>query len=173
MLVSKKDGDLSGSAIAVTIEGTRPLVIETQALVSSAVYGTPQRSATGYNPKRLHMILAILEKRAGFKLASKDVFLNITGGIKIDDPAIDLAVITAILSSEKDKTIPQNYCFAAEIGLAGEIRPVQRINQRISEAEKLGFEKIFISKFNTLDAKTSNIEIVYISKIEELYNLLF
>jgi len=173
ILISEKDGDLSGSAIAVTLEGIRPLVIEIQALVSSAVYGTPQRSATGYNPKRLHMILAVLEKRAGFQLASKDVFLNITGGIKIDDPAIDLAVITAILSSDNDKAIPQNYCFSAEIGLAGEIRPVQKINQRISEAEKLGFEKIFISKFNTFSFKNPNIEIISISKIEELYNLLF
>jgi DNA repair protein RadA/Sms len=173
ILISEKDGDLSGTALAATLEGMRPLMIEIQALVSSAVYGTPQRSATGYNLKRLNMILAVLEKRAGFRLGAKDVFLNITGGIHIDDPAIDLAVVTAILSSNNDESIPQNYCFAAEIGLAGEIRPVNRIEQRISEAEKLGFEKIFISKFNKFARKHFDIEIVAVSKIEEIYNLLF
>ena len=139
ILISKKDADLSGSAIASTLEGIRPLMIEVQALVSTAVYGTPQRTTTGYNLKRLHMVLAVLEKRAGFKLAAKDVFLNITGGISIDDPAIDLAVVASILSSNQDVAISPNVCFAAEIGLAGEIRPVSKIDQRISEAKKLGY----------------------------------
>ena len=173
ILISEKDADLSGTALAATLEGMRPLMIEIQALVSSAVYGTPQRSATGYNLKRLNMILAVLEKRAGFRLGAKDVFLNITGGIHIDDPAIDLAVVTAILSSNNDEPIPQNYCFAAEIGLAGEIRPVNRIEQRISEAEKLGFDKIFISKFNKLARKNFDIDFVMVSKIEDIYNILF
>ncbi len=173
ILISEKDADLSGTALAATLEGMRPLMIEIQALVSSAVYGTPQRSATGYNLKRLNMILAVLEKRAGFRLGAKDVFLNITGGIQIDDPAIDLAVVTAILSSNNDEPIPQNYCFAAEIGLAGEIRPVNRIEQRISEAEKLGFDKIFISKFNKFARHNFTIDIVTVSKIEEVYAILF
>ena len=173
ILISEKDGDLSGTAIAATLEGMRPLMIEVQALVSSAVYGTPQRSATGYNLKRLNMILAVLEKRAGFRLGAKDVFLNITGGIHVDDPAIDLAVITAILSSNNDEAIPQNYCFAAEIGLAGEIRAVNKIEQRISEAEKLGFDKVFVSKFNKISKKNRGISVVPISKIEDLHTLLF
>ena len=173
ILISEKDGDLSGTAIAATLEGVRPLMIEVQALVSSAVYGTPQRSATGYNLKRLNMILAVLEKRAGFRLGAKDVFLNITGGIHVDDPAIDLAVISAILSSNNDEAIPQNYCFAAEIGLAGEIRGVNKIEQRISEAEKLGFDKVFVSKFNKITKKNRGISVVPISKIEDLYTLLF
>ena len=173
ILISEKDGDLSGTAIAATLEGMRPLMIEVQALVSSAVYGTPQRSATGYNLKRLNMILAVLEKRAGFRLGAKDVFLNITGGIHVDDPAIDLAVISAILSSNNDEAIPQNYCFAAEIGLAGEIRAVNKIEQRISEAEKLGFDKVFVSKFNKISKKNRAISVVPISKIEDLYTLLF
>ena len=135
VLLSKSDSGLSGTAIASTIEGMRPLMIEIQALVSTAVYGTPQRSATGYNAKRLNMLLAVLEKRAGFRLGAKDVFLNITGGITVDDPAIDLAVVAAILSSNSDVPIEKNVCFAAEIGLAGEIRPVQRVEQRILEAD--------------------------------------
>jgi len=173
ILISKKDGDLSGTAIAATVEGTRPLMIEVQALVSTAVYGTPQRSSTGYNIKRLNMILAVLEKKAGFKLGAKDVFLNITGGISVNDPAIDLAVITSILSSNEDEPIPQNYTFAAEVGLAGEIRPINRIEQRISEAEKLGFDKIFISKFCKVSQQDVDIEIVKISTIEELVKLIF
>lgn len=173
ILISKKEGDLSGTAIAATLEGMRPLMIEVQALVSTAVYGTPQRSSTGYNLKRLNMILAVLEKRAGFRLGSKDVFLNITGGISVDDPAIDLAVIVAILSSSEDEAIPQNYTFAAEVGLAGEIRPVNRVDQRIGEAEKLGFEKIFISKFCKISQKNTSIEITKVSKIEDLVNKLF
>ncbi|MFT6755551.1 MAG: DNA repair protein RadA/Sms, partial [Urechidicola sp.] len=168
ILISQKDESLSGTAIAATLEGMRPLMIEVQALVSTAVYGTPQRSATGYDLKRLNMLLAVLEKRAGFKLGAKDVFLNITGGIKVDDPAIDLAVISAILSSNEDDAIPQDYCFAAEIGLSGEIRPVNRIEQRILEAEKLGFKKIFVSKFNKFSKKNYSIEVVLVSKVEEV-----
>jgi DNA repair protein RadA/Sms len=173
ILISQKDESLSGTAIAATLEGMRPLMIEVQALVSTAVYGTPQRSATGYDLKRLNMLLAVLEKRAGFKLGAKDVFLNITGGIKVDDPAIDLAVISAILSSNEDDAIPQDYCFAAEIGLSGEIRPVNRIEQRILEAEKLGFKKIFVSKFNKFSKKNYSIEVVLVSKVEEVFNELF
>jgi len=173
ILISKKDGDLSGTAIAATLEGMRPLMIEVQALVSTAVYGTPQRSATGYNLKRLNMILAVLEKRAGFRLGAKDVFLNITGGIAVDDPAIDLAVVAAVLSSNEDEPVPQNYAFAAEVGLAGEVRPINRVEQRISEAEKLGFDKIFISKFCKISQQDNAIEIIKISTIEDLVGLLF
>ena len=173
ILISQKDESLSGTAISATLEGARPLMIEIQALVSTAVYGTPQRSSTGYNIKRLNMLLAVLEKRAGFRLGAKDVFLNITGGIKIDDPAIDLAVIGAILSSNEDEAIPQEYCFAAEVGLSGEIRPINRVDQRILEAEKLGFTKIFISKFNKIVKKDYTIKVVLVSKIEDIYTQLF
>ncbi|MGH1386537.1 DNA repair protein RadA [Kordia sp.] len=173
ILISKNADELSGTAIAATLEGARPLMIEIQALVSTAVYGTPQRSTTGYNAKRLNMILAVLEKRAGFKLAAKDVFLNITGGISIDDTAIDLAVIAAILSSNEDEEISKTNCFAAEIGLAGEIRPVNRIDQRILEAEKLGFTTFFASKHNKISLKNTKINIVLISRIEDLVSHLF
>ena len=173
VLISKNDEDLSGTAIAATVEGMRPLLIEIQALVSTAVYGTPQRSATGFNAKRLNMLLAVLEKRAGFKLGAKDVFLNITGGISVDDPAIDLAVMAAILSSNSDIAIEKGICFAAEVGLAGEIRPVQRVDQRILEAEKLGFSKIFVSKNNKIGLKQSGIQIQKVSKIEDVVALLF
>ena len=173
VLISKNDENLSGTAIAATVEGMRPLLIEIQALVSSAVYGTPQRSATGYNAKRLNMLLAVLEKRAGFKLGAKDVFLNITGGISVDDPAIDLAVVAAILSSNDDIAIAKGICFAAEIGLAGEIRPVQRIDQRILEAEKLGFSEIYVSKNNKITLRNTRIDIKLVSKIEELVIGLF
>jgi len=173
ILISQKDESLSGTAISATLEGMRPLMIEVQALVSTAVYGTPQRSSTGYNIKRLNMLLAVLEKRAGFRLGAKDVFLNITGGIKVDDPAIDLAVVAAILSSNEDEAIPQEFCFAAEVGLAGEIRPINRVEQRIIEAEKLGFTKIFVSKFNKFAKKNYAIKIVLVSKIEDIYNNLF
>jgi DNA repair protein RadA/Sms len=173
ILISEKDESLSGTAIGATLEGMRPLMIEVQALVSTAVYGTPQRSVTGYNIKRLHMILAVLEKRAGFRLGAKDVFLNIAGGISVDDPAIDLAVVAAILSSNEDEAIPQDYCFAAEVGLAGEVRPVNRIDQRISEAEKLGFSTIIVSKFNKIASKNYKIKVVLVSKIEEVFNTLF
>jgi DNA repair protein RadA/Sms len=173
ILISKNDEGLSGTAIASTIEGMRPLMIEIQALVSSAVYGTPQRSTTGYNAKRLNMLLAVLEKRAGFKLAAKDVFLNITGGISVDDPAIDLGVIAAILSSNEDIAIEKGICFAAEVGLAGEIRPVQRVEQRILEAEKLGFDTIFVSKNNKITLKNTAIKIQLVAKIEDVANYLF
>lgn len=168
ILISKKDEELSGNAIAATLEGMRPLMIEVQALVSTAVYGTPQRSATGFNAKRLNMLLAVLEKRAGFRLGAKDVFLNITGGINVDDPAIDLAVVAAILSSNEDVAIQKDICFAAEVGLSGEIRPIQRVEQRILEAEKLGFSTIFVSKYNKISLKNSSIRIQLISKIEDL-----
>jgi len=173
ILISKKDADLSGTAIASTLEGVRPLMIEIQALVSTAVYGTPQRSTTGYNLKRLHMILAVLEKRAGFKLGSKDVFLNITGGIKVDDPAIDLAVVAAILSSNQDIAISPNVCFAAEVGLAGEIRPVSKIDQRILEAEKLGYTSFVASKYNKITIKNHKIKLILVGKIEEAFATLF
>ena len=173
ILISEKDSDLTGTAISATLEGMRPLMIEVQALVSTAVYGTPQRSATGYNVKRLNMLLAVLEKRAGFQLGTKDVFLNIAGGIKVEDPAIDLAVVCAILSSNEDISIAQDICFAAEVGLSGEIRAVNRIDQRISEAEKLGFKKIILSKFNKITTKNHEIEIIQVSKIEEVFKLLF
>lgn len=173
VLISKNEEDLSGTAIAATVEGMRPLLIEIQALVSTAVYGTPQRSATGFNAKRLNMLLAVLEKRAGFKLAAKDVFLNITGGISVDDPAIDLAVLAAILSSNADISIEKGICFAAEVGLAGEIRPVQRVDQRILEAEKLGFSSIFVSKSNKIGLKNTSIQIHKVSKIEDVVATLF
>ncbi len=173
ILISEKDESLSGTAIGATLEGMRPLMIEVQALVSTAVYGTPQRSVTGYNIKRLHMILAVLEKRAGFRLGAKDVFLNIAGGITVDDPAIDLAVVAAILSSNEDVAIPQDFCFAAEVGLAGEIRAVNRVDQRILEAEKLGFSTIVVSKFNKISSKKYRIKVVLVSKIEEVFQQLF
>jgi len=173
ILISKSDEDLSGTAIAATVEGMRPLMIEIQALVSTAVYGTPQRSTTGFNAKRLNMLLAVLEKRAGFKLAAKDVFLNITGGISVDDPAIDLAVMAAILSSNADIPLERGVCFAAEVGLAGEIRPVQRIDQRIIEAEKLGFSTIYVSKTNKIGLKNTKISLKLVSKIEEVASHLF
>ncbi len=173
ILISKNDEDLSGTAIAATLEGMRPLMIEIQALVSTAVYGTPQRSATGYHVKRLNMLLAVLEKRAGFRLGAKDVFLNITGGISVDDPAIDLAVVAAILSSNEDLPIAQDYCLAAEVGLAGEIRPVAKIDQRISEAEKLGFATIIVSKQSKIPKKDYSIRIQKVGKIEEVVEFLF
>lgn len=173
ILISHKDASLSGTAIATTLEGMRPLMIEIQALVSTAVYGTPQRSTTGYNAKRLNMILAVLEKRAGFRLGTKDVFLNITGGISIDDPAIDLAVVAAILSSNEDIPIEEGFCFAGEVGLSGEIRPVNRVDQRIQEAEKLGFSTIFVSKYNKIALKKTAIKIRLVSKIEDVASELF
>lgn len=173
LLISHKEEQLSGSAIASTLEGMRPLMIEVQALVSSAVYGTPQRSTTGYNVKRLNMILAILEKRVGFRLAQKDVFLNVTGGISVDDTAIDLAVVAAILSSNEDVSVEKDFCFAGEVGLSGEIRPVSRVEQRIQEAEKLGFSTIFISKYNKVSLKNTAIQIKFVSKIEDVVQYLF
>lgn len=173
ILLSHREEELSGTAIASTLEGMRPLMIEIQALVSTAVYGTPQRSTTGYNAKRLNMLLAVLEKRAGFRLGTKDVFLNVTGGISVDDPAIDLAVVAAILSSNEDIAVGKDFCFAGEIGLSGEIRPVNRVEQRIQEAEKLGFATIFVSKYNKIAIKNSIIKIVLVSKIEEVAEHLF
>ena len=173
ILLSQKDEDMSGIAVSATMEGVRPLMIETQALVSSAVYGTPQRSATGFDLRRLSMLLAVLEKRCGFRLGTKDVFLNITGGIKVEDPAIDLGVVCAILSSNDDIAIKDNDCFAAEVGLSGEIRPVNRCEQRIQEAEKLGFERIFISKYNKIDRQDFSLDIIKVKKIEEVFKILF
>lgn len=173
ILISKKDADLSGTAIASTLEGFRPLMIEIQALVSAAVYATPQRTTTGYSLKRLHMILAVLEKRAGFKLATKDVFLNITGGISIDDPAIDLAVVASILSSNQDLAISPNVCFAAEIGLAGEVRPVPKIDQRILEAKKLGYKTFVTSKYNKITLEEKGIKLILVGKVEEVFATLF
>ena len=173
ILLSQKDEPMSGIAISATMEGVRPLMIETQALVSSAVYGTPQRSATGFDLRRLSMLLAVLEKRCGFRLGTKDVFLNITGGIKVEDPAIDLGVVCAILSSNVDVAIKDNDCFAAEVGLSGEIRPVNRCEQRIQEAEKLGFKRIFISKYNKIDRQDLSLDIVKVKKIEEVLKILF
>lgn len=173
ILISHKEEQLSGTAIATTLEGMRPLMIEIQALVSTAVYGTPQRSTTGYNAKRLNMILAVLEKRAGFRLGAKDVFLNVTGGISVDDPAIDLAVVAAILSSNEDIPVDKDFCFAGEVGLSGEIRPVNRVDQRIQEAEKLGFSAIFVSKYNKISLKNTLIKVQLVSKIEDIVEELF
>lgn len=173
ILLSKNDEELSGTAIATTMEGMRPLMIEIQALVSTAVYGTPQRSSTGYNVKRLNMLLAVLEKRAGFKLGAKDVFLNVTGGISVDDPAIDLAVVAAVLSSNVDIPVDKTMCFAAEIGLAGEVRPVNRIEQRIIEAEKLGFESIVISKYSKVPDTSHHIKMIKVAKVHDVVRYLF
>ena len=175
ILITAREEPMSGVAIATMMEGARPMLIEIQTLVSSAVYGTPQRTATGFDAKRLSMLLAVLEKRCGFKLGVKDVFLNIAGGIKVEDPAIDLAVICATLSSSEDIPISQKFCFAAEVGLSGEIRPVSRIESRISEAEKLGFEQIFISKYNLkgLNQKNFGIKISSVGKVEDVFRLLF
>ncbi len=175
VLISNREEQLSGSCIASTLEGIRPILIEVQSLVSSAAYGTPQRSATGFDLRRLNMLLAVLEKRCGFRLAAKDVFLNIAGGIKVEDPAIDLAVIASILSSAEDIPINLKYCFAAEVGLSGEIRAVNKIEQRIQEAEKLGFTKMFLSKYNLkgIEKNSIGIELVSVGKIEEVFHYLF
>ncbi|MCD4833599.1 MAG: DNA repair protein RadA [Bacteroidales bacterium] len=175
ILITQSEDNLSGTSIASTINGARPLLIEIQALVSSAAYGTPQRSSTGFDNRRLGMLLAVLEKRAGFRLSQKDVFLNIAGGIKVDDPATDLAVIASVLSSNLDLPIDKSVCFAGEVGLTGEIRPVARVDQRISEADKLGFKKIYISKFNLkgLNESKYKIQIIKVSRVEELFRSLF
>ncbi len=175
ILITQHEEPVSGTAVAATIEGLRPMLIETQALVSTAAYGTPQRSCTGFDTRRLNMLLAVLEKRSGFKLGAKDVFLNIAGGFRVDDPATDLAVVSAVLSSNIDIPISSKTCFAAEVGLSGEIRPVTRVEQRVSEAEKLGFDTIVISRLN-LKAATSvakNIRLVPVSKIEDVFRHLF
>lgn len=170
ILLSQRDEQVSGISVAATLEGLRPMMIETQALVSTAAYGTPQRSCTGFDTRRLNMLLAVLEKRAGFRLSMKDVFLNIAGGLRVDDPAIDLAVVAAILSSNEDIEISNRYAFAAEVGLSGEIRSVNRIEARIAEADKLGMEKIFVSKYNCrgLDTSKYNVEIVPLATIGDL-----
>lgn len=175
ILISAREEELSGVAIAANLEGVRPLMIETQALVSRAAYGTPQRSATGFDLRRLNMLLAVLEKKCGFKVGLEDVFLNITGGIKIEDPASDLAVLSAIVSSREDISIPSKTCFAGEVGLSGEIRPVQKIAMRIAEAEKLGFEQIYVSHYNDFSAlKTKNkIKVFKAKKLEEVFRNLF
>ena len=175
LLLSQDHEGMSGIAIASAIEGIRPFLIEVQALVSSAVYGNPQRSATGFDTRRMNMLLAVLEKRVGFKLAQKDVFLNIAGGLRVNDPAIDLAVISAILSSNMDTAIDTDVCMAGEVGLSGEIRPVNRIEQRISEAEKLGFKRFILPKYNMqgLNKEKINIELVPVRKVEEAFRALF
>ena len=175
MLITTNDEGLSGISIGATIDGVRPFLIEVQALVSSAVYGTPQRSCTGFDARRLNMLLAVLEKRAGFKLSAKDVFLNIAGGLKVDDPAIDLAVIAAIMSSNIDTAVNHLYCFSGEVGLSGEIRPVSRIEQRIQEAQKLGFTKIFVAGANRkgIDVSSMTIQVVFVNKVEQLFKALF
>ena len=175
ILLSQRDEELSGIAIAAMLEGARPMLIETQALVSSAAYGNPQRSATGFDTRRMNMLLAVLEKRCGFRLSAQDVFLNIAGGIRVEDPAIDLAVLIAIISSHQDIAVSSKNCFAAEVGLSGEIRAVNRIEQRIAEADKLGFESIYISKYNLkgIALEKYNIEIKAVSKIEEVFSLIF
>ncbi len=173
LLLTKHTEEYSGISTSATIEGMRPLLIEIQALVSSAVYGTPQRSTTGFEVRRLNMLLAVLEKRVGFKLSAKDVFLNIAGGIKVADPAIDLAVMTAIFSSNLDRAIIKDVCFVGEVGLSGEIRPAGRLQQRIDEANKLGYKKIFIPKQNQYADTNKNIEIIQVSKIEQVFAHLF
>lgn len=175
ILLSQREENFSGITIGATLEGNRPLLIEVQSLVSPATYGTPQRSSTGFDAKRLNMLLAVLEKRGGFKLGTQDVFLNIAGGLRIEDPAIDLAVCTSILSSFEDIAVPNTTCFAAEVGLSGEIRAVNRVDQRIAESEKLGFTEIYISKFNMrgIDPKRYGIKVHAVSKLDEVISGLF
>jgi DNA repair protein RadA/Sms len=174
LFINQHDEPLSGISIAATVDGLRPFLIETQALVSSAVYGNPQRSSTGFDIRRLNMLLAVLEKRAGFRLAVKDVFLNIAGGIKVNDPAIDMAILSAVLSSNLDIPLERDACFSGEAGLSGEIRPVSRIEQRIREAGKMGFNKIYISKYHrNINTKEAGIKVIPVGKIETLVKLLF
>ena len=175
ILISQRDEPVSGIAIGSMMEGNRPLLIEIQSLVSVATYGTPQRSSTGYDAKRLQMLLAVLEKRGGFRLGTQDVFLNVAGGLKVEDPAIDLAVVASIVSSYEDKYIPPSICFAAEVGLGGEVRAVNRIENRISEAEKLGFRKIYISKYNSkgLELNRNSIEVIPVAHLDQLFISLF
>jgi DNA repair protein RadA/Sms len=175
LLLSQNDENLSGCAVAATMEGMRPMLIETQALVSKAVFGTPQRSATGFDMRRLSMLLAVLEKRCGYFFSINDVFLNIAGGIRVDDPAIDLAIVSALISSLRDVSIPSDVCFAGEVGLSGEIRAVNRIEQRIQEADRLGFKEIYVSKYGMkgLDVKRFGIRVYTLGKVEELKQALF
>jgi DNA repair protein RadA/Sms len=175
ILITQKEDQLSGIAIAASIEGMRPLLIEVQALVTQSVYGTPQRTVSGFDLRRLQLLLAVLEKRGGFHFGVKDVFLNIAGGLKVEDPSIDLAVLCSLLSSYEDVALPHHVCFAGEVGLSGEIRAVNRIEQRIAEAEKLGFEKIIVSKYNQkgLTNQKFNIEVVSMGRVDEAYKYLF
>lgn len=173
ILISQREDSLSGISISASLEGMRPLLIETQALVSQAVYGTPQRNSNGYDSKRLNMLLAILEKKCGLRMGMQDVFVNIAGGLRVEDPGIDLGIVAAIVSSYESMPIDKEICFVGEVGLSGEIRAVTRIEQRISEAEKLGFKTIYLSKYNKLKEVKSGIKIVEVSKIEELLNFLF
>ena len=175
ILITQKEDQLSGIAIAATIEGIRPLLIEVQALVTQSVYGTPQRTVSGFDLRRLQLLLAVLEKRGGFHFGVKDVFLNIAGGLKVEDPSIDLAVLCALLSSYEDVPLTHHICFAGEVGLSGEIRAVNRIDQRIAEAEKLGFEKIIVSKYNQKGSAKQkfNIDVVTMGRVEEVYQYLF
>jgi DNA repair protein RadA/Sms len=175
ILINQKDDQLSGSAIAATMEGMRPLLIEVQALVTQSVYGTPQRTVSGFDLRRLQLLLAVLEKRGGFHFGVKDVFVNIAGGLKIEDPSTDLAVICALLSSYEDVPLPQHVCFAGEVGLNGELRAVNKIEQRIAEAEKLGFEKVIVSKYNKkgYDKHSFKIEVIALGRVDEVYKYLF
>ncbi|QGW26926.1 DNA repair protein RadA [Phnomibacter ginsenosidimutans] len=174
ILISQKEHHLSGSAIAATMEGMRPLLIEVQALVTQSVYGTPQRTVSGFDLRRLQLLLAVLEKRGGFQFGMKDVFLNIAGGLRVEDPSIDLAVVVALLSSYDDTAVPTNVCFAGEVGLNGEVRAVNRVDQRIAEAARLGFDKIFISRFHTKGlGKHADIEVVPVAGVDEVYRALF
>jgi DNA repair protein RadA/Sms len=174
-LIAQRNESLSGSTIAASMEGMRPLLIEVQALVTQSVYGTPQRTVTGFDLRRLQLLLAVLEKRGGFAFGMKDVFVNIAGGLKIEDPSLDLAIILSLLSSYEDIPLPQGICFAGEVGLNGEIRAVNRIQQRIAEAEKLGFEKIYISAFNSkgIEPKKHGIQIIPVERVDEAYRLFF
>ncbi len=173
ILISQRDEALSGVAISATLEGMRPLLIETQALVSAAVYGTPQRNSNGYDAKRLNMLLAILEKKCGLRMGMQDVFVNIAGGLRVEDPGIDLGIVAAIVSSYENIPIDSKICFVGEVGLSGEIRAVSRIEQRISEAEKLGFKTVYLSKFNKLPKSKSGLSIVEVGKLDELLGFLF
>jgi DNA repair protein RadA/Sms len=175
ILITQKEEQLSGSAIAATVEGLRPMLIEVQALVTQSVYGTPQRTVSGFDLRRLQLLLAVLEKRGGFHFGMKDVFVNIAGGLKVEDPSIDLAVICALISSFEDIPLPQHVCFAGEVGLNGEIRAVNRVEQRIAEAEKLGFDKIVVSKYNKkgYNKQSFKIEIVSVGQVQEVYQQLF
>jgi DNA repair protein RadA/Sms len=179
LLLTQKDEQLSGIAIAATMEGMRPLLIEVQALVTPSVYGTPQRTVSGFDLRRLQLLLAVLEKRGGFQFGTKDVFLNIAGGLKVEDPSIDLAVLCALLSSYEDVALSPRLCFTGEVGLSGEVRAVNRIDQRIAEAAKLGFEKIIVSRYNQKDnsakknTKDRGIEVVTMARVEDVYRYLF
>lgn len=175
ILISQKEGQVSGATIGATMEGNRPLLIEIQSLVSAASYGTPQRTSTGFDHKRLNMLLAVLEKRCGFRMGAQDVFVNMAGGIKVEDPAIDLAVCISIISSAEEIPVSDKFCFAAEVGLGGELRAVNRIDQRISEAGKLGFKEIYVSRYNqkSIDLKKAPIEVKAFGKLSEVVQDLF